>query len=370
MNRLIFAVSLLVVFAPQAIAAGLVEEAVTLPASFPRLLGTSTLALDALVIRPDDDQRHPLAVINHGTPRDPNDRQRMSPRDMRGQAREFARRGWVAVTFTRRGYGASEGTYAESAGSCNIANAESAGRASAQDVREVIRLMTEKSYVDGARVISVGRSAGGFATVALAAEPPPGLIAAINFAGGRGSMRPDEVCNVPGLVDAFATFGRTSRVPMLWVYADNDHYFGPALARRFFEAFTAAGGQAEFVAAAAFGDDGHHLFSRAGAPIWTGYVDRFLEKHDLKLVDQLLPIDDGVAFPGGLGERGKAGFLDFLDARQHKAFAMSANGHFGWRSGRDSTAEAVEQAAAFCNKLAGQPCHAVMIDDQIGGQEE
>jgi dienelactone hydrolase len=302
MNRFAFAFVAVLSLAPSALAAGLVEESIMLPASFPWLLGTSILNLDALVVRPGDDQRHPLAVINHGSPRDPADRQHMSPRDFRAQAREFARRGWVAVAFTRRGYGASEGRYSESAGPCDSANVEPVGRTSAEDVREVIRLMKEKPYVDGTKVISIGRSAGGFATVALTADPPPGLLAGINFAGGRGSLRPDEVCNAPGLVAAFASFGRTSRIPMLWVYAENDHFFSPALAKLFFEAFTAAGGEAEFIAAPAFGADGHGLFSRRGASIWTGYVDAFLEKRGLKLVDEPLPIDDDVAYPSGLGE--------------------------------------------------------------------
>jgi hypothetical protein len=69
-------------------------------------------------------------------------------------------------------------------------------------------------------------------SVALTAQAPSGLVAAISFAGGRGSRDDDDVCNPDGLVQAFATFGKTSRVPMLWVYATNDLFFGPDLARR------------------------------------------------------------------------------------------------------------------------------------------
>jgi hypothetical protein len=35
--------------------------------------------LDGLVLRPDDDAPHPLALINHGSPRDADDRPDMSP---------------------------------------------------------------------------------------------------------------------------------------------------------------------------------------------------------------------------------------------------------------------------------------------------
>ena len=75
-------------------------------------------------------------------------------------------------------------------------------------------------------MIAVGHSAGGFASVALSADPPPGLVAAISFAGGRGSRADDEVCSEDALVKAFATFGKTSRIPLLWVYAANDRFFG------------------------------------------------------------------------------------------------------------------------------------------------
>jgi len=90
--------------------------------------------------------------------------------------------------------------------------------------------------VDPGRIISIGRSAGGFATVALTAKPPAGLVAGISFAGGRGSPAKDEVCNPGDLINAFQVFGEKSRVPMLWVYAQNDHFFSPQMAAEFYQA--------------------------------------------------------------------------------------------------------------------------------------
>ncbi|HXP97013.1 MAG TPA: CocE/NonD family hydrolase, partial [Telmatospirillum sp.] len=351
MKRFVATFVLLLSIASPATATGLIEESIRLPARFEGVFGADTANLDALVIRPDDGARHPLAVLNHGTTA--GQEKHKSPRGMRGQALEFARRGWVSVTFTRRSFGASEGSFAEHTGkSCDRAVYEPAARAAAEDVREVIRLMAEKPYVDGSRVISVGQSTGGLATVALTAAPPPGLVAAINFAGGHGasghddSVRPNMVCNESALIEAFAAFGKTSRIPMLWVYAENDHYFGPALAKKLYAAFTEGGGEAEFIAAPAFGSEGHFLFSRAGTPLWTKYVDAFLEKQKLKLLDLPLPIVDGsdVRYPSGLNEPGRISFLDFLDARGHKAFVMSAGGHYCWFSGRDSVDVAVGEA--------------------------
>ena len=103
--------------------------------------------------------------------------------------------------------------------------------------------------------------------MALTADPPPGLFAAISFAGGRGSSSDDQVCRADRLIEVFQVFGARSRIPMLWVYAENDHFFAPALAQRLKQAFQAGGGRVDFIAAPAFGSDGHQLFSRAGIPL-------------------------------------------------------------------------------------------------------
>lgn len=71
---------------------------------------------------------------------------------------------------------------------------------------------------------------------------------------------------------------------MLWVYAENDDYFPPSIAKLFYEAFTAAGGKAEFIVAPPFEPEGHHLFPQGDPSLWTPYVDAFLEEQHLKLV--------------------------------------------------------------------------------------
>ena len=346
-------------------AAGLIEEDASLPVSFGGRQGR-TLSLEALIVRPDDGGRHPLAVISHGSPRNAEDRAGMHARGQLAKAREFARRGWVTVVVMRRGYGLSEGDYAESSGRCDSPDYVAAGRTSAEDIRQTIAVMAGKPYVDGSKVISIGQSAGGLATVALTADPPPGLVAAISFAGGRGSSKPDTVCAPERLIAAFATFGKTARLPMLWVYSDNDHYFGPRLARKLHEAFTGAGGQARFIAAPDFGDDGHMLFSSKGIPLWTPYVEDFLASVHLTQFAHPLPARDlsAIAYPHGLSEKGRAAFRDYLDGVPHKAFAMSKDGAFGWRSNRRSGDEAVEQSLEFCAKYAKRPCYTVSVDNE------
>jgi hypothetical protein len=84
-------------------------------------------------------------------------------------------------------------------------------------------------------------------------------------------------------------FGQRSRMPMLWVYAENDSFSPPLLGQQMYRVFSAAGGNAEFIAAPKFGEEGHRLF-KEGFSIWTPYLDAFLRKHGLQQTSALLPL--------------------------------------------------------------------------------
>lgn len=341
----------------------LVEQELRIPAP-----GAGKKGLEAVMVRPNEPGPHPLALVNHGAPRAQGDRRKMTPWEMLPQAREFARRGWTTVIVMRRGYGDSGGGFAEDARACGR-NPDYYGSAqeSANDLRAAIAYLSKLPEVDPARIISIGRSAGGFATVALAAKPPAGLVAGINFAGGRGSPAKDEVCNPADLIDAFRAFGKSSRLPMLWVYAQNDHFFSPQLAAEFYRAFTAGGGTAQFVSAGPFGADGHGLFSLAGIPIWTSMVDDFLQSQNLILRKTLLALPEapGIDSPTQLSERGRAEFRQFLTLPMHRAFAVSTSGHFGYsfgaRTDRDARRLAEERCLISSEKK--EPCVLYFVDD-------
>jgi len=261
----------------------LVMERMKLPAQFKNADGSSYKAnLDAIVIRPDDDQTHPMVTITHEY--DPIDANSIFPEKLEDPAMEFARRGWVVVAFTRRGYGMSDGPFVEGYKACNGAAIVQTGRVSAADISEVIRLMAQKPYVDASKVISVGFSRGGYASIVLSAEPPPGLVAAISFSGGLSS---DRACLNNGLVEAVATFGKDARIPTLWIYTENDRLISPEWGKQWYTAYTRAGGNAEFIVTPSFENNGHGLF-RYGVRIWTPYVDAFLQNHGLKQMDGLM----------------------------------------------------------------------------------
>jgi dienelactone hydrolase len=327
------------------------------------LLPSDLGTLEALLVRPNEPGRYPLALISHGSPRSGAERPEMTPLAMLPQALEFARRGWAALIVMRRGYGGSDGGWAEGFGSCGNANYTTAGEAGAADLKLALEFVSHRPDIDPARMIAVGVSAGGFATVALTADPPPGLVAAISFAGGRGSQQADQVCEPEKLVAAFRAFGARSRIPMLWVYAENDHFFGPALAQQLREAFTAGGGNVDFIAAPAFGNDGHGLFSPAGIPVWTPHVDAFLQKQNLTLRDAPLPLPvPDLTAPPQLGDNGQKALAVYAIDAPHKAFAVAPDGAFGWRSGLRTTEAARAGALKACQQHAAH-CDVMFIDD-------
>jgi len=359
LHRVIFAVIFSIWPLAQVHAQDLVEQALRIP-----MWEAGKNGLEAVMVRPNEPGPHPLALVSHGTPREADQRPGMTPWGLIPQAREFARRGWVTVIVMRRGYGDSGGGYNEDAHTCSPrSDYYDSGTESAKDLRATIAYLSTLPEVDASRIIAVGVSAGGFATVALTADPPPGLVAAISFAGGRGSRRPDEVCNPGQLVQAFSDFGKKSRIPMLWVYSDNDHFFGPQIAAQSFHAFTAAGGNATFIRAAAFRRDGHGLFSLGGIPIWAPMVDGFLASQNLTLRSALLslPTPPDVSAPSELSAAGREEFRAFLSMPPQKAFAVSASGHYGYAFGRRTEKEARKMAEDHCKEAATVPDHCAIV---------
>jgi len=225
---------------------GLVRELDSVPSSQPN---GPTLYLKAIVARLAAAGRFPLVVISHGSPRRITEAKKRDLDWADRIADDFARRGWAAATALRRGYGASDGAVADSYGTCNEPQFRAAGLMSAQDIVQAVRYFQKQPYVDPTRVLLVGVSAGGFGSIAAASLAPTGVVAVVNFAGGRGSVSADVVCKPDELVEAYGDFGKTVRVPSLRIYSQNDHFFGPDLARRMFAAFKSSGAPGELIIA-------------------------------------------------------------------------------------------------------------------------
>jgi len=235
------------------------------------------------VCRPAGDAPAPLVVINHGSPPDAADRPKMQPgRCDQEASRWFLTRGYVVAYPLRRGYGASGGEWAERFGSCNRADYFHAGLETARDIDAAVRALTTLPFVRPDGVVIVGQSAGGWGTIAYDSVPHPNVSAFIVMAGGRGGHfhdRPNNNCHPERLAEAARRYGATATTPMLWVYALNDSFFGPPIARALYQSFSAAGGHADFEQPKSFDGDGHHLFfGPGGSAIWGPLVDRYLDQ--------------------------------------------------------------------------------------------
>jgi dienelactone hydrolase len=249
------------------------------------------LPMFAYLVRPVGDGPFPLVIMNHGVSLNQADRGFYPLVEFRDAAKWFARRGYLVVAPVGTGYGAAAidmpehglyGPFFSKVGKCSNPHFRTPGLAVAQVDLWIIDYMTAEKRIVPKDVIVVGQSAGGWAAIALSSLNPPQVKAIIIFAAGRGGRvngQPNNNCAPDRLVEATGEFGRTSRVPMLWIYIENDTFFGPALSKRMHEAFTTAGGKAEYHLVRPFGDDGHFFIDSPDAiPIWSPLVTKFLDE--------------------------------------------------------------------------------------------
>lgn len=237
-------------------------------------------ALVATTYKPAGPGPFPLVVLSHGSPGIAAARAQMGRYRVLRNIREFVHRGFAVIVPMRRGYGDTGGAWAERYGSCAAPDFLAAGLEAGSDLLATILYAQTLPHVDASRIVLVGQSAGGFASIAAASRQPPGVIAVVNLSGGRAGnprLSPGVPCGGELMAATLRSFARSIRVPVLWHYAENDRFFGPAQVYRWFEAFVAGGAAARLVMRPPFGSDGHGMFgSAAGLPLWTAAFDDFM----------------------------------------------------------------------------------------------
>ena len=190
-------------------------------------------------------------------------------------AEDFAQRGYMAVVFARRGFASSSGGHIERLQGCYHAGY---GRIAAKDYAAIIKALASRPDIDGSTVIAAGQSGGGLTVIALASQAPAGLIGVVNFAGGIGGSADYYNCNEARFVDSFGEFGKTARVPALWLYSTADRYFWPDLVKRAFDAYAKGGApvRLEWFGPLLYADDGHRLYRGEGQHLWSTRISDFL----------------------------------------------------------------------------------------------
>lgn len=330
------------------------------------------IRLQTTVFRPDGPGPFPLVIINHGKDAGAPSSQ---PRDrFIYMATAFVKRGYAVMVPMRRGFAGSSGHYVEYG--CNM-TANGLGQAS--DVRDAIDYAQHLSWIDNDRIVVIGQSYGGLATMALGTLDVPGVRGLINFAGGLRDTA--NRCDWRGsLVKALGSYAASTTLPSLWMYGENDSLFDPALVSRMHDAYVGAGGNARLVEYGAFRRDAHGMIgSRDGEKVWWDEAEKFLKRIGMP-TEQLYAVaaapsmpksdyarlDDVDAVPF-LHEAGRLAYREYLEKLSPRAFAVAPNGTWCWAEDGE---EPDLRALATCEKKGGQPCRLYSIDSNVVWTED
>jgi dienelactone hydrolase len=238
----------------------------------------------------------PLVIFSHGRAYNPNplDPSAISVPVIADVANWWLQKGFALVAPLRPGYGETGGLDRENQfvywqGNSCVTEPKSlnplydrAARKAREVVLAALTWAQMQPWVKRDRIMLVGQSVGGMTTIATAAINPEGVIAGINFAGGMGgnpTASPRKSCQPEQLTIIYGQYGKTTRVPTLWLYAENDLFWGPDVPKQWFEAFKTGGSDATFVQTPPVpGQVNGHFLINTGGQLWKPNVDAFLQK--------------------------------------------------------------------------------------------
>jgi dienelactone hydrolase len=239
--------------------------------------------------KPQGDGSFPVVIFSHGRFGERDQRWNLKSPVSVGHGNFWLRKGFALVAPVRPGYGDSGGVDRErsgatgSGGSCRgtpdfVRLAKTAGEA----VLATLDWVRVQPWAKTDKLLLVGQSVGGLATIGVGAVNPPGVIGAINFSGGAGGspdISPGRSCRPEKLAEAFQEFGKTIKIPSLWLYAENDLYWGPEEPKEWHKAFSAGGSKIRFVMTEPVpgAADGHRLLA-VGGRLWSPHVNEFIRE--------------------------------------------------------------------------------------------
>ena len=264
--------------------AKIIEEVIEVPASVTNGNRDKNLKLEQKIIvtiwREDSIKKAPYLLFSHGRPGTGKERVSFGRYSEKRNSEYFVKMGFVVILPTRIGYGVSGGPDAEFSGKCDNKNYLNSVKVVIDQSKQVLKHVSDFSYIDKSKGIIVGNSAGGFATIGLSAENIPGLKGAINFSGGDGGdpiKSAEKPCGDNLIKDTFAKYGTLNKVPTLWLYSVNDKNWGEQLPKGWFLAFQQAGGKGQFVSLPAYKEDGHSIF-RGDLNAWKNDFEKFIKE--------------------------------------------------------------------------------------------
>lgn len=240
------------------------------------------------VYKPAGEGPFPLVIFSHGRAPKQADRDKLQYPVLVGHANYWLRKGVAVVAAVRPGYGETggadrENSFAKWSGSTCTTNPDfmRVGAAGRDVVVALHAWSTQQAWVRKDRILLEGQSVGGLTTVAASVLNLPGVIADVNFAGGSGGYpdgSPGKSCRPENLTKTYGEFGRLVKVPSLWLYAENDQFWGAEAPRQWHAAFSAGGSDTTFIQTGPVPDhDGHSLLTYGGR-MWSVPLDAFVKK--------------------------------------------------------------------------------------------
>ena len=330
-----------------------------------------TKSIPITVFRPHGDGPFPLVIVNHGRANNEKRAANREPVRFENLSRYLVSKGFAVFVPTRVGYGETYGDFdPEYSDACSSPRIEPMSIAASDQVLATLAFARTLPFVDASRWVVMGVSVGGLTTVATVWRKPPGLVGGINFAGGTGGdpqNRPGRPCAVAQIESLWRAKAAGATAPMLWLYWQNDLYWGADNPRRWHQAWVDGGGKAEFQSLDAVGADGHGgvgvdmdhwvpiaegFFARIGfgAP---GIVAR-PKASGFASVDQVDKVPVNATAREG-------SYRKFLDARTPRAYAVGPKGAWGYASGD----WAIGRAIGNCQRRGGAVCKLYAVDDEV-----
>ncbi len=353
--------------ATDVLAKDLQEEVVRIQATVKDLYGReATKPVPITIYRPTGEGPFPLVVFNHGraVAEKRAQQERYRPETV---ARYLVAKGFVVMVPNRIGYWETYGDFDPENSACK--NIEPMSVAASQQVLATVEFAKTLPFVDATRWVVAGQSVGGLTSVATVGRAPEGLLGGINFSGGTGGnpeANPGRPCNPGATTRYWGDIAKNAKVPMLWMYWQNDKYWGPDIPKDWHLAWTRGGGQAQFTGFGPSGENGHNGLNE-DMDHWLPVVDRFLQDlgFDRPAIVTVPPpsgfadIADASRVPAN--SAGKAAYAKFLDMAAPRAFAVSTKGGFGFARGD----YAVGRALGNCQRNNGNICMLYAVDGDV-----
>ncbi len=243
------------------------------------------------VYKPSGSGPFPLVIFSHGRAPLQADRDKLQYPVLVGHANYWLRKGVAVVAPVRPGYGQTGGADREnsltrwSVSTCTSdPDFTQVGRNASEVVVAVHGWAMQQPWIRADRILLEGQSVGGLTTIAASALNLPGVVGGVNFAGGAGgnpAASPGNSCKPDNLTRTYAGYGKLVKIPSLWLYAENDQYWGADAPQRWHAAFSAGGSDAALVQTGPLPEhDGHSLLAFGGR-LWSVPLDAFVRKTGL-----------------------------------------------------------------------------------------